>query len=212
MLIDIHLHTSEFSTCSRMRFEDAVHKAKSLGLDGICITDHHSKGIARFAKHAARDNELLIIVGVEILTYEGDILVFGLEDFPRHMMHAQELIDYVNERNGVTISAHPFRDNDRGLRDNIAKVHGLTGVEAYNGNTTLLHNEQAYNLAQAVRLPLLGGSDAHKLEQVGCYATLFKKTIISEQDLVNEIRLGNVQPVVFNSANNSYQVITPLSV
>ncbi len=209
MLVDIHLHTSDFSACSQIIFEEAVQKAKHMGLDGICVTDHESRGWAGVAEQMAQRYDILIIVGVEILTYEGDILVYGVKELPQHKMHAQDLIDYVAARKGAAVAAHPFRDNGRGLGKTLAEMVGLTGIEVYNGNTTIEHNNQAYFLAQQLGLPLFGGSDAHRLSQVGCYATLFEEAVSSEEDLVREMSSGSAKPVYFNHLTEKYELMNP---
>ena len=40
MLIDLHFHTSKFSSCSRMTLEEGLGRARDLGLGGICVTEH----------------------------------------------------------------------------------------------------------------------------------------------------------------------------
>jgi len=146
---------------------DAISKAKSLGLSGICITDHESNGIADLAKEMAQRENFLVIVGMELLTFEGDLLVFGLMDVPLQKMHAQELVNLVNSNGGIAICAHPFRDNGRGMGDGLLKIKGLNGIESFNGNTAIEQNIKAYSLGTNLRMPCLGGSDAHRLEALG---------------------------------------------
>ena len=69
MLIDIHIHSSEYSHCSNLKLEDAILRAKCLGLDGICVTDHDSNGIVEKAHALSKKYDFLIIVGIEYYTY-----------------------------------------------------------------------------------------------------------------------------------------------
>ena len=45
ILTDIHMHESRYSSDSFVFLEEIVAKAKYIGLDGICITDHESNQI-----------------------------------------------------------------------------------------------------------------------------------------------------------------------
>jgi predicted metal-dependent phosphoesterase TrpH len=114
MIIDMHIHEKTFSFDSFIQLEDIVEKSKSMGANGICITDHESNGLTEYAQKVSRDLEYPIFVGAEILTYEGDALVFGIDELPEKQMHSHELSDYVHCRGGVIISAHPYRKNNRG--------------------------------------------------------------------------------------------------
>lgn len=206
MLIDIHIHTKEYSSCSDIDLEEAIVKAKSIGLDGICITDHESKDIADKAMELSKKHDFLIIVGVEILTYEGDLLVFGLEEVPKEKMSANELISLVSRAGGIAISAHPYRDNGRGMGDNIRKLDGLSGIEVFNGNTELFQNIKAFDLAKELNLPCLGGSDAHRLERIGRFATLFPDGIRDEKDLIDAIKHRKVSPVKYVDINDFQEI------
>ena len=41
LLIDLHTHTSPASPCSSAATEKLIKEAKTIGLDGICLTDHN---------------------------------------------------------------------------------------------------------------------------------------------------------------------------
>jgi len=198
MIIDTHLHESKYSLDSHVSLQEIVTRAKSMGMDGVCITDHESNEIKEDAKKLSQETGFLIIVGAEILTFEGDMVVFGLEDLPKRKVHAHSLVDLVRKQGGVAISAHPFRQNNRGMGEYIREIEGLWALEAFNGNTDFFHNMQAYFLALELGLPCLGGSDAHHLHEVGRYATVFPDGIRDERDLIQAIEAKEVYPVSFN--------------
>jgi len=181
-----------------MSLEDAVDQGKRLGLDGICITDHDSLDIKEEAGRYSEETGYPIFVGVEILTYEGDIVVFGLDEVPDRMLHVCELLEIVEKNNGVAIAAHPYRKNNRGLGDGIKDVYErLNGIEVLNGNTPIDLNIEANNISVALDLGRIGASDAHHKHEVGRYATKFNKKITSTEELVDEIRGGEFLPVTY---------------
>ncbi|WP_102398770.1 PHP domain-containing protein [Haloimpatiens massiliensis] len=206
MIIDTHIHEKKYSPDSKFSLEEAVNVAKKIGLDGICITDHDNNKIKQEALDYGKKNDFLIIVGAEILTFEGDILVFGVGNLPEEMIHAEELLNIVKKHNGAAISAHPFRTNNRGLKDHIRVVKDLlSGVEVFNGSTTPHHNLYSYALATELNLPLFGASDAHVTENIGKYATVFNGTIRDEKDFIEAIKSKNTCPAILK--NGKYEEI-----
>ena len=198
MLIDIHMHESRYSSDSYVSLEEIVAKAKFIGLDGICITDHESNQIKAEAAELSAQEEFPIIVGAEVLTQEGDILVFGLNDLPKEKIPAQDLIDSVNEAGGIAVAAHPFRDNGRGIGEKIRNLIGLAGIEAFNGSTKTEHNFQAYSLALELEIPCFGGSDTHVIERVGKFVTSFPDCVSDTKDLIKAVKNAKVIPVSYN--------------
>ncbi len=195
MIIDFHLHQNLHSSDSRLDLVQAIELAKSRGLSGICVTDHDDMGYTAFAEKISQQTGFKIFVGVEIYTLDGDLLCFGIDHLPEKRMSAQDTIDFVNARGGVTIAAHPYRNNNRGLGDKMKEVVGLGAIEAYNGRTDAFSNFKAGMTARALNLPLTGGSDAHTNEEVGNFATRVLHDVETMSDLVYAIKNGLVEPV-----------------
>lgn len=197
MIIDTHLHESKYSEDSFLSLDEAISAAKKIGLDGICVTDHESNGLIKDIGPFFKRNGILVIVGAEILTYEGDILVFGLKDLPKEKLHAKELLQIVKDAGGVSICAHPYRNNNRGLGNNIRELHDLLdGVETFNGSTSAHANLYAYAIAIEFNLGCFGAGDSHVAEKVGTYATEFKENIETEKDFIKAVKSKNYCPVI----------------
>lgn len=196
MFIDTHMHEKTYSNDSFMSLTDIVTRAKLMGLDGVCITDHESNGLREAAAEYSQKTGFLILVGAEILTHEGDITVFGLDRLPAEKLHAQQLIDLALKAGGVAMSAHPFRQNNRGMGHSIRRVRGLSGIEAFNGSTPMHHNLQAYSLAAELGIPVFGASDAHVVEKIGTYATAFPGKIRDMDDFIEAVKQGGTRPAM----------------
>jgi len=195
MIIDMHLHQRLNSSDSQLELFEAIEIAKSRGLDGICITDHDDLGLRSMAETISIETGFKVFVGVEIYTLDGDLLCFGIDKLPEERMSAQATIDYVNAKGGITIAAHPYRHNNRGLGDTIADVKGLGAIEAYNGRTDDFSNLKALKLAEMLNMPITGGSDSHTDFEVGSFATEFTVPVQNEIELISAIRNGFVEPV-----------------
>jgi len=129
MFIDTHMHEMTYSKDSFLALDQMVQIARMKGLEGICITDHDSMGLKEYAAEYSKDTGFPIFVGIEYYSLQGDIVAFGIEDYPTERIPAQDFIDLVNAQAGVCFAAHPFRNNNRGLEENLRKVKGLHGLE-----------------------------------------------------------------------------------
>ena len=206
MIIDTHIHEDKYSFDSFIDFNELTKFSKKQGLDGICITNHENNSMRNEIGDSAVIDDVLVIVGAEILTHEGDILVFGVKDLPKEKVSAEELLNLVKRKNGAAVAAHPYRNNNRGLGHNIKRLsHLLTGLESFNGSTLSHHNEECYTLADKLNLPSLGASDAHKIDRVGKFATKFYDTIRDHKDFVEALKTGNYNPVI--KQGNKYEHI-----
>ena len=203
MKFDLHIHEASHSEDSQLSLEQIVLEAKACGLDGIAITDHDVLGLREQARFLSARHEILIMVGVEVYTTRGDILVFGVDTLPQteagKRLEPQALIDYVNARGGATIAAHPFRDNGRGLGEALFELKGLTAIEGFNGRTAKWHNVLAVEAAVKLGIPATGGSDAHLPGEVGAYATQVNAAVHSEMDLIHALKLGQCHPVIITA-------------
>ena len=194
MIIDLHVHEEIFSACSRMSLEDAVTFARYHGLDALCITNHDSLDIAGSAM--LRVVDFPVFVGVEISTRQGDMLAFGLQSLPSSTPTAQECIDFVAEQNGFSCAAHPFRAWSRVLGNCLDGLRGLDGVETLNGGNNEQENSQASQACERMGLIALGGSDAHRGQDVGRCATWFPEPVTSMQELIQAVKSGRCLPVM----------------
>lgn len=208
MLVDMHIHECTFSKDSKISLKEIVEGAKGKGLDAICITDHDNMGLKETAEEYSKETNFPIFVGVEFLTTQGDILAFGIDKLPNVRLDAQQFIDYVKSCNGVCFSAHPFRNNNRGLEDNLKSVSGLDGIEVLNGNTDLDANKKAFEYSKILGIQAIGASDSHHLSTLGKYATKLPKWANSLDEFIGIIKLGLCKPAIFE--NGKYRIVDQL--
>lgn len=205
MLIDTHLHEKKYSGDSMISLEEIVFRARELGLNGVCITDHESNEIKKEADILSKETGFLIVTGAEILTFEGDMTVFGLNQLPREMVYADELVDMVDRAGGIAICSHPYRKNNRGMGDQIRELKTVWGIEAFNGSTPECYNLQAYHLSLELNVPALGGSDAHNINQVGKFATWMPDWVNNELSFIDAVKKGLVFPCRYD--NGTYRTL-----
>ena len=89
MFIDMHMHEMTYSKDSFLRLEQIVEIAREKGLGAVCITDHDSMGLKEYAEEYSRRVDYPIFVGIEFFSLQGDIVAFGIEDYPKKRVDAQ---------------------------------------------------------------------------------------------------------------------------
>lgn len=205
MLVDMHLHESTYSLDSHINLEQIVTIARQKGLDAVCITDHDSMGLREYAAEYAKKVNFPIFVGVEYYSLQGDITAWGIDTFPDHRIDAQIFIDQVNAAGGFCVSCHPFRNNKRGLEENLRRVHGLHGVEVLNGSADLEANRTALRFCRELGLKAIGASDAHTTGQIGKYVTWLPEKVTTLADFIAQLRQRDTRPAIWNGTG--YDVV-----
>ena len=205
MLIDMHLHALPNSTDSFITLKEIVSLAKQRGLDAICLTDHDSMGGREFAEEYSREIGFPIFVGVEYYSLWGDITAWGIDSFPDYRGDAQDFIDQVNAAGGFCVSAHPFRTNNRGFKENLRDAKGLHGVEVLNGSADMDANRTALRFCRELGLKAIGASDAHVPHQVGKYVTWLPEMVDNLNDFVTQLRTQDTRPAIWNGSG--YDVV-----
>ena len=205
MFIDTHMHEMTYSKDSFLTLDQMVQIAKEKGLGAICITDHDDMGLKDYAAEYSARTGFPIFVGIEFFSLQGDIVAFGIEDYPRERIPAQDFIDLVKAQGGVCFAAHPFRNNNWGLEENLRTVRGLDGLEVLNGSTSVEACQKAARYAMELGYFTLGSSDCHVPEKVGVCATYFPEEVHTLQEFLAVFKKGQMKPAYY--ADGAYHVI-----
>lgn len=200
MRFDLHTHTT-LSLCSQLRLEQILDQASEKGLDGVCITDHHTMAGRHAIAEGIQTNGLCVIFGMEYSTPGGDFLLFGpFEEFPAGLS-PQALLQEVERLGGVAIAAHPFRPC-RQVNEELIKDGLCTIVEGVNGRNTTDANEKVLQWQRYYQVDLVGGSDAHSLDELGRVPTIFTTPILSRSDLIKALKEGAFNQVSLNTVSS----------
>ncbi len=162
--IDLHLHTT-YSSDALIPPKTIVNQLHAHPfIKAVAITDHNTvEGYHKVKKLASAYQDTLIIPGIEVSAVEGDLIVLGVAESPSKPWTIQNVIDFANERDGLVVVAHPYRAY--GLGD-LARDYDFDAVEVLNGISPHHVNKMAENLAKAMGLPGVAGSDAHHVEEM----------------------------------------------
>ena len=205
-VFDLHIHTQKYSDCSFIHPDELIAQALEIGLKGFALTEHGMRWPdEEFTKlkKMAEPHGLVLINGQEISArnekneMEGDFLVFGINYSLTGRYTALELAELVHNQGGVIIPAHRYKLSRRGKThyygagDKIYQLP-LDAIELYHPDHSSLAVSKAQKAMQKLGIPGVGGSDAHKIFDVGSCVTLFEHKIGSDADFVHQIRRKNV--------------------
>ena len=183
---ETHLHTSPVSRCAKHSVRENLEFYKSLGYDGIFITNHFLDGNINIDKTLPYEEQLefycsdyeeglrlseeigiKVFFGVEMSYHGTDFLVYGLDKawylaHPEIMdMTRSELLTFLMESGALVIQAHPFRQAK--YIDHIRlfpnRIHGM---EIINANRDERTNRMAAIYAEAYDLLPFAGTDNHR--------------------------------------------------
>lgn len=196
--IDMHVHTL-LGGDSLIKPEEVVCRARAAGLDGVCITEHHSYDLSLPFEEIAGKTGFKIFRAMEYRAAEGHLLIYGVpvskSDLPPGLL-MQTAIDWVCQRGGAVVAAHPFQKTMAGsaLGRRVLELKNLTAIETLNASITDDENRLAADAAGRMGLCGTGGSDAHGPQVIGRAFTVFKHRVESIKDLVAALKAGEYRP------------------
>jgi predicted metal-dependent phosphoesterase TrpH len=197
MRVDLHVHTSERSLCATSPVAEQLAAAVRSGLDAVAITDHHELTTADERERWQEEHPgLLVLPGIEITLdseYE-DILVIGLDhvELARGHWSWPDLRDFVRERGGLTILAHPFRYAPQ-LGIDLAS-DPPDAIEVWSTNTQPRHAAEIRQLARRYGIPVVSNSDAHSSRSLGGYANRLDGPAATAAEVLAAIRTARFTP------------------
>jgi predicted metal-dependent phosphoesterase TrpH len=198
--LDIHLHTRRHSGDSLLDERQLVTQALRAGLNGVVITEHHFQWpddeLAELRRDIVAPPGFVLLSGFEYSSRKGDILVYGL-DHTWAQRYApgrepDEMLRIFQEAGAVCIAAHPTRERIP-FDDRILDMP-FQGLEVESCNMAGHEQRLARKLAAGMNLPMTASSDAHRIEDLGAYATSFEGRIESMSDFVDCVRRGAFAP------------------
>jgi len=200
--IDLHTHTRFGSNCSYMEPSQLAQRAREVGLDAVCITEHNAPWEEDAIRALSEESGFRLLAGMEVSTELGDVLVFGV---PPRLLAGSRIGDLrwvVDEEGGLMIAAHPFRCYSwPGAVMDVEEAAALPvfrwvdAVEVFNGTSPWPEVEFGCAVLERLGLPGVGGSDAHSPLSVGRCYTEFEREAASVEELVAELRAGRFRAV-----------------
>jgi len=195
MKADLHIHTN-YSFDGLSSPLEVVEAAIEKGLDCICITDHNEVEGAFKARDYAKDKNILVIPGIEVLSKSGDILGIDVEKKIPDNLSAEETIREISKAGGLAVIPHPFDwpvenfvGGEKRILDSKVEV-----IEAFNSSVvSRAANKKALKFVKDNNFLFTAGSDAHRAEYIGRGYLQTFEDFNSASELIEKIREKRVE-------------------
>lgn len=187
--LDLHVHAKERSRCAIAGEEEMIEAAIARGLAGLAFTDHgYLVPRARMAELAGKYAPFQVFTGIEMAVGGEDVLVLGLHDLALEQSgwSYPELHDFVRQRDGFLVLAHPFRFGETVELD--LEAHPPDAIELRSMNIRTEHEPRIRSLAARLDVPLMCNSDAHRTQDVGRHYSVIPQLPQSDRQLVNFLK------------------------
>jgi predicted metal-dependent phosphoesterase TrpH len=165
--IELHCHTY-YSKDSLLFPEQLLQQCSLKGIDRIAITDHNT---VEGAFEAAALDPDRVIIGEEIMTTEGELLGYYMNEIVPDGLSPIEAISHLREQGALISVSHPFDTMRPGSwkKEALLEILGLVdAIEVFNARTwTQAANNLAAELASSRGILGTAGSDAHTMRELG---------------------------------------------
>lgn len=184
-VLDLHVHTV-YSGDSNCEVDDAILSAQNKGLDGIAITDHDSVAGLEEAREFTRDEDFIVIPGIEVSSKDGHILGLGVEENIPSGLPADLTVEKIRNRGGVAIAAHPFSMDFHPFSP---LKSDFDAIEVFNSRR-YIGNQLTKKYVNLNNIPSTAGSDAHFCDEVGLAGVRIDANL-RVSDILDEVKSGN---------------------
>lgn len=165
--VELHCHTC-YSKDSLMTPSKLLAVARRKRIHRLAVTDHNT---IEGALEAQSLDPARFIVGLEVMTSQGELLAYFVKENVPRDLSPEETIERLRAQGAVIGVSHPFDSIRHGswAEDDLLRIlPQIDAVEVFNARTMTMHpNKRAFALAQREGKLGLGGSDAHHPFEVG---------------------------------------------
>ena len=225
---ETHMHTAPVSRCACSEIEMTLAFFKSLGYDGVFVTNHFIGGNMNVtsdvtyeqkvnmyfddiekSKQLGKSMGIKVFAGAEIGYRGTDFLVYGVgrEFFLQNPDFADirttDMLTRIREAGGLIVQAHPFYEASYINHIRLFPRH-VDGVEVCNTSRGSAVNEMARLYAQHYGLLESAGSDNHNASGQRMLGGMQSKTpIADEEEYISLFRAGEL--TTFCEKNPMYE-------
>ena len=214
-VVDMHFHTHHSDGHNAVN--DIVLHADQLGI-GIAITDHNAiRGAVAFTERS----KILCIPGIEVTSLEGShvlVYFYGVKDLERFYsrfvlpamgsdvmsstsLPMEAVIEAARRFPSVVIFPHPYSAAYSGVQNSyfseerlLALYEMVDGIEVINAENMNKWNLQSTVLGFNVGKGITGGSDGHRLSQMG-KAVTYAACPPQREAFLDAVKNGNAKVV-----------------
>ena len=190
MKVELHLHTSRYSPCSKATPEELMERLIATGYGAVYITEHSVVwSTGELADLQRRFPQIRVFSGVEVMAEPSQapggqhLVVLGTND-PAYIAlsgRPREILARARQEGCLTIMAHPFRWPESSLLLDEGIIPDC--LEYRTGNHDEAGALQALQAAEKLRVPLVNTGDVHGLDFVNRFWIETDSTVADAKDI-----------------------------
>jgi len=194
--VDLHIHTKEDKE-DRISYSsyELIDQAVLRGFDALAITNHQILTYSPEIESYATARGIVLIPGVEAIIRGKHVLLINMP-FQSCTYNSFEDILRQKAANNLVIAPHPYFPGPTSLDGHLeAMPHLFDAIEYSHFYARWINfNRQAIRFARKHRLPVVGTSDAHTLDQFGLAYSLVEAEK-NPDAIIRAIKAGRVKAV-----------------
>jgi predicted metal-dependent phosphoesterase TrpH len=191
--VDLHCHTAA-SFDGKVDPARFLELARDRGLTHVAITDHETLDGA-LAAHAANISGIELIVGQEVRTAEGDLILLFVREVVPGGLSLDETVRRAREQGALIGLPHPFDAYRPSIARGAARTADLARlaavadyVEVHNGRVSDVRaNSRAAEFASHYGLAGTAASDAHTEAEIGTAYAVLSVPFAGREDFVESL-------------------------
>lgn len=192
---DLHLHTREGEAFIAYDARGLIDRAAREGFHVLSITNHDVLTSTGELAAYARERGVLLIPGVEATIQRKHVLLYNIDVLPGRIRTFHDL-RRLKRPEWLVVAPHPFFPGPSSLQgrllEEIELFDAIEFCHFYTGRID--YNRRAVRLAREARLPLLGTSDSHFIQQFGTTYSLIEGEM-TVASILAAIKAGQVEVV-----------------
>ncbi len=213
MLIDLHVHTA-YSEEFDLSLTDAITRCREAGISALLLTECDVAPPLDEVREIAEKENFKVFIGMDVDAADGRAIVVPRDPADDRFKNqcwadkgddfrVRDVIRAVAELDGTVLATHPYLDDGGAfLGDRIGRLEELAGIEIVCGLKNDLSNDLALEVAHAMSVPGLGGSDTGpEGQRLGRFATIFADEIETQEELVDALVEGTFWAVELSKAD-----------
>ena len=190
--LDLHVH-SVHSRDSVNSIDTITRCIEEAGFQGYALADHDT--IEGLPEALEKKGDLVVVPALEVTARGAHVLALDPNEPIPMGLSIAETIEKIHDQGATAILAHPYGIPRSWVSINDTKNANLDAVEVANsaqfpyGYICSLNRK----LAEELKLPVTGGSDAHIPDTIGRAYTIIDTPSTELRDVIDSIRKGRTE-------------------
>jgi predicted metal-dependent phosphoesterase TrpH len=187
--LDLHVH-SVYSRDGVNTIDTITRRIEEAGLQGYALADHDT--MEGLPEALEKKGDLVVIPALEVTARGAHVLALDPNEPVPIGLSVAETVDKIHEQGATAVLAHPYGLPRSWVSINSVKHAGLDAVEVANSAQFPYEFICGLNrrLAEELKLPMTGGSDAHIPDTIGRAYTVIDTPSTELRDVIDSIRKG----------------------